>query len=266
MSDAAAFVPGSVVYDRTLAAKYETARALSSGTAQAWREAIRPYLPTKTSWTVVDLGAGTGRFSDLWAEFPGARVVSVEPSRDMLMSAARRDQRRGVSYVNGTGEQTPLVDGSCDVVWLSHVFHHLRDRARCVRELRRIVRPRGRVLVRGTFGDSLDGYATLFQFFPGARRICAGLPTISDAVSLLAGERFALEERRPIAQPTWSSLRDFADRTRRRADSALILLSDREFFAGLAAVDEAAAAEGDPRPVVETVDLLVFRAPTSVDE
>jgi hypothetical protein len=48
-------------------------------------------------------------------------------------------------------------------------------------------------------------------------------------------------------------------RTRARADSALALISDSEFTRGQVAIDAAAAEERDPVPVLETIDLLIFR-------
>src|SRR5918995_1192178 len=129
------------------------------------------------------------------------------------------------------------------------------ERTACVSELRRVVRSEGRVLVRGTFADRLDGYPTLFRFFPGARRICEDLPTIDETSAVFRGEKFTLEAHRRIQQRTCASLREFAARASKRADTSLALLSDDEFDSGLAALQEAAAQEAEVSPIVETVDL-----------
>jgi hypothetical protein len=142
---------------------------------------------------------------------------------------------------------------------LSHVFHHVRERAICASELRRVVRCGGRVLVRGTFADQLDGFPTLFRFFPGARRICEDLPTLGETAAVFAAEKFTLEVHRRIQQQTCGSLREFAERMSKRADTSLTLLADNEFEAGVAALRQAADRESEPTPVVETVDLLVFQ-------
>lgn len=96
-------------------------------------------------------------------------------------------------------------------------------------------------------------------FFPATHRICEDLATTKQATAIFQAAGFALEADRRIQQ-TCASLREFAERTRQRADTALALISDEEFAQGLAALEEAAAQEPEPSPVLETLDLLVFRA------
>jgi SAM-dependent methyltransferase len=253
------FSPGSIDYDGSISSGYAAGRALSRDATDAWRKAIEPFITLTPAPTILDLGAGTGRFLPLLAGFPGARVIGVEPSRKMLGVAARQHLAETISYAVGSAESIPLRGSSCDVAWLSHVFHHVRDPATCASELRRVVRARGRVLVRGTFADRLDGFPTLFRFFPGARRICEDLPTTVETAGVFEVEQFTLQAHRRIEQRTCVSLRDFAQRSRQRADTSLALLPDDEFQAGLAALEEAAAQQHEPAPVFETVDLLVFQ-------
>jgi SAM-dependent methyltransferase len=250
------FFPGSIDYDSSISADYSEGRTLSLEAAAAWRTAVEPFIPRTPRPTILDLGAGTGRFAPVLADLSAARVIGIEPSLKMLGVAVRQHL---AAYVAGSAETIPLRDDSCDVAWLSHVFHHVRERAACASELRRVVRSGGRVLVRGTFADRLDGYPTLFRFFPGARRICADLPTISGTASVFEGEKFTLEADLRIQQRTCGSLREFAARASKRADTSLALLSDDEFDSGLTALQEAAAQESGISPIVETVDLLVFQ-------
>jgi hypothetical protein len=114
------------------------------------------------------------------------------------------------------------------------------------------------VLVRGTFGDRLDGFPTLFHYWPAARDICRQLPTIAETVSTFAGYAFFVHEHRRVRQITSGSLQGFAGRTKLRADTALALLSDAEFLEGQSAREEAASVQRVPDPVVETIEMLVF--------
>jgi hypothetical protein len=142
---------------------------------------------------------------------------------------------------------------------LSQVWHHIRDHRACAYDLRRVLRHGGHLLVRGTFGDRLDGFPTLFQFWPEARAICEQLPTIAETVGVFEASGLELAQHRRIQQQTAASLSEFAKRTQSRADSALMLISDSEFDAGRIAIKAAAAAERSPVPVVEVIELLVFR-------
>lgn len=253
------FSPGFIDYGGSVSVAYPAARALSLDAAEAWRNAIRPFVPLASAVSILDLGAGTGRFSHLLADFAGARVVAVEPSLDMLAVAARDHITERIIYVAGSAEAIPLCDESCDVAWLSHVLHHVRDRGRCAKELGRVVRSGGHVLIRGTFGDRLEGFPTLFRFFPGAREICRDLPTVDETVAAFLEHGFTLQTDRQVRQQTCKNLQDFAERTRLRADISLILLRDTEFHEGQVAIERAAMLEPECSPVLETLDLLVLR-------
>ncbi len=82
---------------------------------------------------LLDLGCGPGTFARAArARHPGLCVVAVEPSRDFA--------RAGV--VRASGEALPLADASIDVAICLSSIRHVRDRARTLRELRRVVRQR----------------------------------------------------------------------------------------------------------------------------
>jgi ubiquinone/menaquinone biosynthesis C-methylase UbiE len=261
----ARFSPGIIDYD-DMAARYQAGRALSEEAARAWTTALAPFVRGAAAPTILDLGAGTGRFAARFAVSFDARVIGVEPSAGMLAAAVRQERPKNLIYVAGTAERIPLADASCDLAWMSQVWHHVRDHRACAKDLQRVVRPGGHVLVRATFGDRLDGFPTLFQFWPASRAICAQLPTLRETVDVFKASGFAVVEHRRVQQVTAGSLQEFATRTKFRADSALALISDAEFQEGQAAVERTAAAEASPAPVVEIIDLLVFHHMTSAHE
>jgi len=254
------FTPGVIDYDGSMASHYPMGRALSAQSAATWRATVAPFLPRKPDLTILDLGSGTGRFSTLLADSFGARVIGVEPARGMRRLAAGDAHPTKVAFVGGTAERIPLRDQSCDVAWLSQMLHHVRDQAACAGELRRVVRPKGRVIVRGTFAESLDGFPTLLRFFPDVRDIFEDLPRVENTVATFRAHDLHLETHRRIEQQVCASLREFAERSRLRADSSLALLADDEFEGCQTALEHAAAAESRAEPVIETLDLLVFNA------
>ena len=115
------------------------------------------------------------------------------------------------------------------------------------------------MLIRGTFGDRLDGFPTLFKFFPSSRELTARFPTIPEIVEVFEAEGFFLEASKRVRQQTCDSLREFASRTKLRADSTLVRLPDWEFDVCQKALEEAALNEQFPSPVVETIELLSLR-------
>jgi len=171
---------------------------------------------------------------------------------------AAADSFLGVNYVAGTAEAIPVSSDCVDLVWISQVWHHVRDRGACARELRRVLRPNGLVLLRGNFADRLGDF-TMCRYFPKARAIAEeSFPTWHETVDTFAAIGFAYETLRTIDQPTCADLAELARRTRLRADSTLASLTDDEFNQGQAAL-ERAAAESPSDPVVDTIDLAVFR-------
>ena len=77
-----------VDYDRRLYLAYRAGRALSADTGRLWMAAIAGHLGgVRAKLTMLDLGAGAGRFSALLADAFDARVVAVEPSAKMRARA-----------------------------------------------------------------------------------------------------------------------------------------------------------------------------------
>ena len=237
---------------------------LSREAADTWAAIVAPFIRQGTNTRILDLGAGTGRFSELFARVFEAYVVGVEPSTGMLAAADGSAHPKRLAYVAGSAEAIPfetraVTSHGCPRCGITFAIIRL-----CARELHRIVLPRGHVLVRGTFGDELDGFPTFFRFWPATREICQQLPTIQHTVALFEANGFVLTEHRRVDQATAPSLREFAERTRFRADTALALISDSAFLEGQAAIEMAATHEHVPGPVVEGIELLMFQNNSSL--
>jgi ubiquinone/menaquinone biosynthesis C-methylase UbiE len=259
MPRAKQFSPGVIDYNGRMSDRYQAGRVLSSEAASTWVAIVAPFVHRGPRTRILDLGAGTGRFSALFARTFDAQVLGIEPAHAMLAVAADGARPKNLVYAAGSAESIPLRGHSCDLGWLSHVWHHIRDHEACARELHRVVSPGSHVLVRGTFGDQLAGFPTLFRFWPATRQICQQLPTIQQTVAVFEAHGFVLSEHRRVQQMTSASLGEFAERTRSRADTALALISDSEFRDGQAAIEMAAAHEDVQAPVIEGIELLVFR-------
>ncbi len=99
------------------------------------------------AWVVGDLGCGTGALTAAFAPHVAA-VHAVDASLAMLASARARLERLGnVTVHEGALEALPLPDASLDVAVMSLVLHHVADPLRALREVHRVVRPGGRLLI-----------------------------------------------------------------------------------------------------------------------
>ncbi|AGL21324.1 class I SAM-dependent methyltransferase [Actinoplanes sp. N902-109] len=233
-----------IAYDETDAAAFAATRHLPADALTEWRAAAARHLPR--TGTLVDLGAGTGMWSRAFTGwFPALRVVAVEPSAAMRNRAAFRP------LVAGDAGHLPLAAGSADAVWLSTVIHHVPDLRAAGRELRRVLRPGGKVLIRSVFAGRPDG-VSLFRWWPSAVRVLDTYPSIEEIVTAFDG--FTAHRVESVPQVTAPSARVAAERLRRAAHTPLQLITDAEFAEGLARL----RAETSAEPVVDSLDLLVL--------
>ena len=98
-------------------------------------------------WVVADLGVGTGSLTEALAPFAG-RVIGVDRSAQML-SAARHRLRESdnVEFRQGDLELLPIADNEVDVAVLALVLHYVVDPVAVLSEVRRILKPGGRLLL-----------------------------------------------------------------------------------------------------------------------
>jgi ubiquinone/menaquinone biosynthesis C-methylase UbiE len=238
-----------------IAERYEAARATSLAALEPWRVALAPHIESRD--IVLDVGAGTGMFAVAIAEWFEARVIGVEPSHSMRGRAAEGRRHALVHYVAGCAERLPLRRAACHVAWLSTVLHHFEDLPRCAHEIGNVLAPASKVLIRNAFPGRLD-HVTLFRYFPEARDVAETYPTVATTVAAFGAAGFDHVSLERVAQQWAPSMRAYADRVRLRADTTLALLSETQFASGLRELDADAAAESDPSPVIDGLDLLLF--------
>jgi ubiquinone/menaquinone biosynthesis C-methylase UbiE len=90
---------------------------------------------------VVDLGCGSGVFSDLLRR-AGFACVGIDISPKLVALGRRKFPT--VEFLQGDVEHLPFPDASFDGALLSGLVHHFPDPSRCAAELFRILRPGGR--------------------------------------------------------------------------------------------------------------------------
>jgi ArsR family transcriptional regulator len=99
------------------------------------------------SWVIGDLGCGTGHISSALAPCV-SRVIAVDESGPMLAAAKDRlAHHENVELRTGTIEALPIDDDALDAAILFLVAHFITDPAKAMREVRRVLKPGGRLLV-----------------------------------------------------------------------------------------------------------------------
>jgi SAM-dependent methyltransferase len=229
-----------------MADAYRRGRNLRPVDVAAWLTAAAPYLPGPGG-RILDLGAGTGRFTAALGAATGATVIACEPS-----AAMRAVFDAGTPLVGGVAEALPFRQGSVDAVWASQMLHHVRDRHAFAHGIRHVLRPGGHLLLRGGFGA--PELIWLHRWFPGAFHDFGGLlAEITTRLAELGVPRTAHIE---VHQRYAGSAGELVDKVATRSLSNLATLPDDVFAAGLHALRRAAA--GLEYPLDERLDLVVF--------
>lgn len=130
----------------------------------AARTLLAPHLAPKGR--ALDVGCGGGHLSFLLASL-GAAVVATDPAAGMLAAvragAAERDLAPRLQTVEAAAEQLPFEDASFDVVATRYSAHHWRCLRPGLAEMRRVLRPGGRLLVIDVLGIADALVDTHFQ-------------------------------------------------------------------------------------------------------
>jgi ubiquinone/menaquinone biosynthesis C-methylase UbiE len=246
-------------YDSTtIPAGYDLARSHTPEVLDLWMNTIASRAGQGLIRAVLDLGCGTGRFSQALSNRFVADVVGVDPSAKMLEQARTKPHSFRVRYVMGRGEQIPLRNRSVDLVFVSMVFHHFTSPALAAHECRRVLREGGIVFLRAGTLEQIYSYPYV-PFFPGSMPIMKRTLVVNQVVRRTfesAGLR-TVESGILVQQvaPTYAA---YADRIAAGGDSVLAELDPLQFEAGMKAL-RAYAVRVDPKTVIEPIDFFAFR-------
>jgi ubiquinone/menaquinone biosynthesis C-methylase UbiE len=122
------------------------------------RERLHYVMRPQPGERVLEIGPGTGYYTLDIAEWvgPGGKVEIFDLQQEFLDHTMRRAAERGIENIVPTqGDATALVyeDASMDAVVLNAVLGEIPDPTASLREIRRVLKPGGRLLVGELFGD-----------------------------------------------------------------------------------------------------------------
>ncbi|MCW6003973.1 class I SAM-dependent methyltransferase [Micromonospora sp. CPCC 205371] len=247
-----------VDYDARLHAVYTVGRQMSPDALKTWMEAFARHLPESRPLVWLDLGSGTGRMTPYLADAFGGPAHGVEPSDKMRAKALAHAGHPAVTYAAGSAERIPLPDASCDAALLFFVWHHVADRAVAVQELRRVVKPGGKLFVQLNFSDRMPD-VWWFRVVPEWRRVDqAQFRSEEDVTGDFTAAGWRLVSRDEVTWLRSASLAEDYEKLKLRAVSVFEHMSQEAVEAGFARIEAALPSLGDG-PQYETSQLLVFQ-------
>ncbi len=159
-----------------VAKRYDlTNDVLSLGQDRRWRSAVLDAVDPRPGERVLDLAAGTGTSSQPFRD-AGAYVVPCDFSLGMLQVGKKA--RPALPFVAGDGTRLPFADDSFDAVTISFGLRNIVDPDAGLRELLRVTRPGGRVVVCEFSSPTWAPFRTVYLEY-----LMKALPPIARAVS-----------------------------------------------------------------------------------
>ena len=141
---------GSVLYS---AAGYDWLLWLVTfGRERIFREKVLRLARLEPGESVLDVGCGTGTLAIAAKRHVGetGSVWGIDASPEMIARASKKARKAGieVSFKNALAESLPFPDAHFDAVLTTVMLHHLprKTRQQCALEMRRVLKPSGRVL------------------------------------------------------------------------------------------------------------------------
>jgi ubiquinone/menaquinone biosynthesis C-methylase UbiE len=117
----------------------------------ATQELARMLAP-KPAERVLDIGSGLGGPARYLAKVCGCRVTGVDLTAEFVAVAIELARRAGlaaqVEFKQGSALDLPFADGSFDLAWSQNVAMNIADRPRYYAEMRRVLRPGGRLAIQ----------------------------------------------------------------------------------------------------------------------
>lgn len=141
---------------------------LSFGTHRLWKNAMVRRAAAPRGGRVLDLATGTGdialRFTD--AVGPEGEVVGVDFCPDMIELARKRpnNDRPNLRFEVGDAMNIRFASDSFDVCSISFGIRNVDDPVKALSEMRRVVKPGGRVVVL-EFGQPRGLFGSLYRFY-----------------------------------------------------------------------------------------------------
>ena len=159
-----------------VARRYDvTNDVLSLGQDRRWRHDVIEAVDPRPGETVLDLAAGTGTSSQPFAD-RGALVVPCDFSLGMLKVG--KEHRPHLPFTAGDGTRLPFADDTFDAVTISFGLRNIVDPDAGLREMLRVTRPGGRLVVCEFSHPTLAPFRAVYL-----RYLMGALPTVARTVS-----------------------------------------------------------------------------------
>lgn len=192
---------------------------------------------------VLDIGCGTGNYTDLLQKVTHANVFGVEPSEGMIQKARQKNPE--ITFNVGDAASLPFDDTFFDFVYMTDVIHHVPDITVMFQEIYRVVKPGGKVCIVTQSHKQIES-RPIVQFFPGTAAADKGrYPDIKEIIETSQNAAFHFMKTVIVEAGKEIELdQRFLELVQKKGYSMLHLISEEEYQTGLQKL-EAALQQGN---------------------
>ena len=216
-----------------IASFYDKAHVMRESNITLWINLISKYGNVSSGTKLLDLGCGTGRFCLPMAVDLGVSVTGADSSPAMLEKAQNKDTAGLVRWEHQDAESLTFPDESFNVVFMSHLLHHLDTPQQALNECERILISPGVILIRyGAIEQIRDDYRHVF--FDETLEIDeARTPSVTQVEEWLRQAGFASVRSTEVRQKTFENSMEMLEATSHKLTSVLTMISEQAFSEGL---------------------------------
>lgn len=156
----------------TIAPRYDLVNdVITGGQARAWRKKLVKLSGATAGMSVLDVATGTGDMAIVFKQAMGtnSKVTGVDFCAEMLEFAPAKAQQKNVDVTFKQGDAMALefADQSFDVVSIGYGLRNVTDTATAVREMARVLKPGGKLMILETGRSEWPVYGQAVDFYTG---------------------------------------------------------------------------------------------------
>ncbi len=125
---------------------------------------LKDFFQDKKVNSILDAGTGTGDFIAVLKEmFPYIPITGIDPDLGSLNEAIQKYP--DVSFIEMSAEKLDFPDNTFDLASISMALHHLPDIPAALKEMQRVVKPEGWIIVNELFSNNLNQAQEVHKIF-----------------------------------------------------------------------------------------------------
>lgn len=216
-----------------ISTNYDRGRPISEDTINILFDYIKEIVGKDKEIKLLDLGCGTGRFSLLFVYKLGYSVVGADTSKEMLKKAIIKDKNRKIQWEIQDAQSLKYSDKTFDIVFISHLLHHVDRPIDVVKESFRVLKPGGILFNRYGAMENIQNDPE-HKFFPGVLEIDkVRTPTKKQVELWFHQAGFINIKSKIFKQNTWKNAIERWERNKLKPTSVLTMITKSDLDKGL---------------------------------